>query len=79
MNQLEKLRDNVSYYESKFETCHRFWKNEYFKEIRKARAKLREYKVKHHPEMLTQLITQSRPFTPTSDFSENFEEYQLNN
>ena len=70
---LEKLRDNVSYYEWKFESCHRFWKNEYLTEIRKARAKLKEYKEKHYPE--TQLLTQPKPFMRMSDFSENFEEY----
>lgn len=79
MNQLEKLRCNVSYFEKKYESCHRFWKKEYHNEIKKARAKLKEYKVKHHPELLTQLLTQPKPFIPTSDFSENFEEYQLNN
>ena len=50
-SKLEKLRDNISYYEWKFESCHRFWKNEYFNEIRKARAKLKEYKAKNYPEM----------------------------
>ena len=72
---LEKLRDNVSYYEWKFESCHRFWKNEYLTEIRKARAKLKEYKAKHYPEMLTTLLTQPKPFMRMSDFSENFENY----
>ena len=32
---LQKLRDNVSYLEWKYESCHRFWKNEYLTEIRK--------------------------------------------
>ena len=72
---LEKLRDNVSYYEWKYESCHRFWKNEYLTEIKKAKAKLKEYKAKYYPE--TQLLTQPKPFIPTSDFSENFEEYAI--
>ena len=67
-SKLEKLRDNISYYERKFESCHRFWKNEYLTEIRKARAKLKEYKAKHYPEMLTPLLTQPKPFMPTSVF-----------
>ena len=75
---LEKLRDNVSYYEWKFESCHRFWKNEYLTEIRKARSKLKEYKAKHYPEMLqpTALLTQLKPFMPMSDFSEQYENYE---
>jgi hypothetical protein len=75
---LQKLRDNISYYEWKFESCHRFWKNEYLTEIRKARAKLKEYKVKHYPEMLqpTALLTQPKPFMPMSDFSEQYENYE---
>ena len=78
-SKLEKLRDNISYYEWKFESCHRFWKKEYESEIKKARAKLKEYKAKYYPEMLQQtpLLTQPKPFTPTSDFSENFEEYAI--
>jgi hypothetical protein len=72
---LEKLRANVSYYEWKFESCHRFWKNEYLTEIRKAKAKLKEYKAKHYPE--TPLLTQPKPFMRMSDFSETFEEYQF--
>ena len=72
---LEKLRDNVSYYEWKYESCHRFWKKEYWDEIKKAKAKLKEYKAKHYSE--TPLLTQPKPFTPTSDFSENFEEYAI--
>jgi len=70
---LEKLRDNVSYYEYKYESCHKFWKKEYWDEIKKAKAKLKEYKAKHYPQ--TQLLTQPKPFMPMSDFSENFEEY----
>jgi hypothetical protein len=70
---LEKLRDNVSYYEYKYESCHKFWKKEYWDEIKKAKAKLKEYKAKHYPQ--TPLLTQPKPFMQMSDFSENFEEY----
>lgn len=70
---LEKLRDNVSYYEWKYESCHRFWKNEYFNEIKKARAKLKEYKAKHYP--ITPLLTTPQPFVRMDDWSENFENY----
>jgi hypothetical protein len=75
-SKLEKLRDNISYYEWKFESCHRFWKNEYFNEIKKAKAKLKEYKAKHYPEMLTPLLTQPKPFMRMSDFSEQYENYE---
>ena len=73
---LEKLRDNVSYYEWKYESCHKFWKKEYWDEIKKARAKLKEYKAKHYPEMLTPLLTQPKPFMRMSDFSEQYENYE---
>lgn len=75
-NKLQKLRDNVSYYEWKFESCHRFWKNEYLTEIRKARAKLKEYKAKHYPEMLIPLLIQPKQFMRMSDFSEQYENYE---
>ena len=70
---LEKLRANVSYYEWKYESCHKFWKKEYWDEIRKARAKLKEYKAKHYSE--TPLLTQPKPFVRMNDWTENFENY----
>ena len=73
---LEKLRDNVSYYEWKYESCHRFWKNEYYNEIKKAKAKLKEYKAKHYPEMLTPLLTQPKPFVRMNDWTEQYENYE---
>ena len=70
---LEKLRDNVSYYEWKYKSCHKFWKKEYWNEIKKAKAKLKEYKAKHYP--VTQLLTTPKPFVRMDDWSENFENY----
>lgn len=70
---LQKLRDNVSYYEWKYESCHKFWKKEYWNEIKKAKAKLKEYKAKHYSE--TQLLTQPKPFVRMDDWSETFENY----
>lgn len=74
-HKLEKLRLDLSFYQWKYESCHYFWKTEYWNEIKKAKAKLKEYKAKHYPE--TQLLTQPKPFLSTSEFSENFEEYAL--
>ena len=74
-SKLEKLRDNVSYYEWKYESCHRFWKKEYQAEIKKARAKLKEYKAKYYPE--PPLLTEPKPFIPMSEFSETFENYAI--
>lgn len=70
---LEKLRDNVSYYEWKYESCHKFWKKEYWDEIKKAKAKLKEYKAKHYP--VNPLLTTPKPFVRMNDWSENFENY----
>ena len=75
-SKLEKLRDNISYYEWKYESCHRFWKKEYQAEIKKARAKLKEYKAKHYPEMLTPLLTQPKPFVRMNDCTEQYENYE---
>ena len=70
---LQKLRDNVSYYEWKYESCHKFWKKEYWNEVKKAKAKLKEYKAKYYPE--TQLLTKPKPFLRMDDWSETFENY----
>lgn len=74
-NKLFKLRENVRYYEWKYETCHHFWKKEYHNEIRKAKAKLKEYKAKYYPE--TQLLTTSKPSIRMDDWSENYENYAI--
>ena len=70
---LQKLRDNVSYYEWKYESCHKFWKKEYWNEIKKAKAKLKEYKAKYYPE--TPLLTQPKPFIRLNDMTEQYENY----
>ena len=72
---LQKLRDNVSYYEWKYETCHKFWKKEYWDEIKKAKAKLKEYKTKYYPS--TPLLTQPKPFTRLNDMTEQYENYGI--
>lgn len=74
-HKLEKLRLNVSYYEWKYESCHYFWKTEYYNEVKKARQKLKEYKQKHYPE--TKLITAPTPFLRMDDWSENLENYAI--
>lgn len=70
---LQKLRDNLEYYEWKYKACHYFWKKEYFNEIKKAKAKLKEYKAKHYPE--TKLLTQPQPFIRLNDLTEQYENY----
>jgi len=76
-NKLFKLQENVTYYEWKYNTCHKFWKKEYFDEIKKAKAKLKEYKAKHYPEMLKpNLLTQPKPFLRMNDWTENYENYE---
>ena len=70
---LQKLRDNVSYLEWKYESCHRFWKKEYWNEVKKAKQKLKEYKAKYYPE--TKLITNTEPTLRMGDWVENFENY----
>lgn len=73
---LEKLRLNVTYYEWKYNSCHKFWKKEYWDEIKKAKAKLKEYKEKHYPKMLKpNLLIQPKPFTRLNDMTEQFENY----
>lgn len=75
-SKLQKLIDNIRYYEWKYESCHKFWKKEYWDEIKKAKAKLKQYKAKYYPEMLQpNLLTQPKPFTRLDDMTENYENY----
>ena len=47
---LIKLRDLVSYWEWKHSACHKFWINETYQELVKARQNQKQYKSKHYPE-----------------------------
>lgn len=71
--QLEKLRLNVKYLEWKYDSCHYFWKKEYWDEVKKAKQQLKEYKEKYYPE--TQLITNTKPTLRMDDWVENLENY----
>ena len=70
---LIKLRDLVSYWEWKHSACHKFWINETYQELVKARQNLKEYKSKNYPE--TPLLTQPKPFLRMNDWTENYENY----
>ena len=72
-DKLNKLRDLVSYWEWKHSACHKFWINETYQELVKARQNLKEYKSKHYPE--TPLLTQPKPFLRMNDWTENYENY----
>jgi hypothetical protein len=71
---LIKLRDLVSYWEWKHNACHKFWINETYQELKKARQNLKEYKTKHYPS--TPLLTQPKPFLRMNDWIENYENYE---
>ena len=72
-DKLNKLRDLVSYWEWKHSACHKFWINETYQELKKARQNLKEYKSKHYPE--TPLLTNPKPFLRMNDWTENYENY----
>jgi len=71
---LIKLRDLVSYWEWKHSACHKFWINETYQELVKARQNLKEYKSKHYTE--TPLLTQPKPFLRMNDWTEQYENYE---
>ena len=73
-DKLNKLRDLVSYWEWKHSACHKFWINETYQELVKARQNLKEYKSKHYPE--TPLLTQPKPFSRMNDWTEQYENYE---
>lgn len=71
---LIKLRDLVSYWEWKHSACHKFWINETYQELVKAKQNLKEYKSKNYPE--TPLLTQPKPFSRMNDWTEQYENYE---
>ena len=73
-DKLNKLRDLVSYWEWKHSACHKFWINETYQELKKARQNLKEFKTKHYPQ--TPLLTQPKPFSRMNDWTEQYENYE---
>jgi hypothetical protein len=73
-DKLNKLRDLVSYWEWKHSACHKFWINETYQELVKARQNLKEYKSKNYPQ--TPLLTQPKPFSRMNDWTEQYENYE---
>lgn len=73
-DKLNKLRDLVSYWEWKHSACHKFWINETYQELVKARQNLKEYKSKNYPQ--TPLLTQPKPFLRMNDWTEQYENYE---
>ena len=71
---LMKLRNLVSYWEWKSESCNKFWVKEYYQELLKAKQILKEYKSKHYP--ATPLLTQPDTSIRMSDWTEQFENYE---
>jgi hypothetical protein len=71
---LIKLRDLVTYWEWKSQSCHKFWIKENYQELKKAKQNLKEYKAKHYPSTL--LLTQPKPFLRMNDWTEQYENYE---
>jgi hypothetical protein len=71
---LIKLRDLVSYWEWKHSSCHKFWINETYEELVKAKQNLKEYKFKNYPS--TPLLTQPKSFLRMNDWTEQYENYE---
>jgi len=71
---LIKLRDLVSYWEWKHSACHKFWINETYQELVKAKQNLKEYKTKHYSS--TPLLTQPKSFLRMNDWTEQYENYE---
>jgi hypothetical protein len=72
--ELMKLRNKVSYWEWKHSVSHKFWINETYQELVKAKQNLKEYKSKHYPQ--PRLLTQYKPFLRMNDWTEQYENFE---
>lgn len=74
--QLENLRDNVRYWEYRFNNCSPHQARAMQQMVIKAKEQLKEYKQKYFPALLVPpTYFKSEPYIRMSDWTENFEEY----
>lgn len=76
---LENLRDNVSYWQYRFDRSSPSEARVMLNHLNKAKQALKEYKQEHLPHLLEQpkITKQKEAFIRMSDWSETFEEYQF--
>lgn len=76
---LFKLQENVRYFQWLFDISNATEARKRMEMLSSAKENLKNFKKKHYPEMLVQPKTNFPPipFTPMSDWTEKFEEYEF--
>ena len=76
---LENLRDNVRYWQYRFDKSDKTDARAMLSNLNKAKETLKAYKQEYLPHLLEQpkISTQKEAFIRMSDWSETFEEYQF--
>ena len=76
---LENLRDNVNYWQYRFDRSSPSEARVMLNNLNKAKETLKEYKQEHLPHLLEQpkISQQKEAFIRMSDWCETFEEYQF--
>ncbi len=77
MTQLEKLQLDYSTYRWNYNKANEFSKDRFLKKMQEAWKELKEYKLKHCPELLEQPKHNFKaiPYVPIDTWSEQFENY----
>lgn len=76
---LFKLQENVRYFQWLFDISNAAEARKRMEMLSSAKENLKNFKKKHYPEMLQQPKNNFAPipFTPMSDWTEKFEEYEF--
>jgi hypothetical protein len=76
---LFKLQENVRYFQWLFDISNAAEARKRMEMLSSAKENLKNFKKKHYPEMLVQPknLFPPIPFTPMSDWTEKFEEYEF--
>lgn len=76
---LFKLQENVRYFQWLFDISNAAEARKRMEMLSSAKENLKNFKKKHYPEMLQQPKNNFTPipFTPMSDWTEKFEEYEF--
>lgn len=71
--QLDKLVTNIDFLRWKYETCHQFWKSEYYEKLSIAKLELKKYLAKNYPKV--KVTVKPSPYIRLADMTEQYENF----
>lgn len=72
---LLKLKEDVIYYKWKYDSCHKFWKKEFYERWEQARKNYKDYVMANYPANIIEQNS-TTPYIRLDDLTEHFENFE---